>query len=181
MVISEHLGRASVAIPGMDREVAATVADLILGENQRLAERRTNWCNPDLRPPWRSTPPGSTSTRWDHPDGWRLAWAVRLAAVLEQLLALEPSDGGQRRGRRGAPHREGSPLIRPNALRPPASASHPARLGQGGSRTPTASRPTGITQGHPRPAAVPGRSSTQDRPVLPRGFQASLLGESASR
>jgi len=35
-----------------------------------------------------------------------LLWTVRLAAVLEQLLALEPSsDGGQRRGRRGAPHR----------------------------------------------------------------------------
>jgi hypothetical protein len=50
----------------------------------------------------------------DHPDGWRLAWIVHLGAVLEQLLALEPSeDGGRGRGRRGAPCRAGSPLIRP--------------------------------------------------------------------
>jgi hypothetical protein len=43
----------------------------------------------------------------------------------------------------------------PNVLRPPASASYPARLGQDGSRTSTASRPTGLTQGQPDLAAAP--------------------------
>jgi hypothetical protein len=52
---------------------------------------------------------------WDHPDGWRPAWIVCLGAVLEQLLAMEPtSDGGRRgHGRRGAPYRARSPLTGP--------------------------------------------------------------------
>jgi hypothetical protein len=64
-VISERLGHASVAftlqtyshvIPGMDKDAAATVADLILTSTQKGPE------------PWSRAPPQTTAHRATHPS-----------------------------------------------------------------------------------------------------------------
>jgi hypothetical protein len=52
-------------------------------------------------------------------------------------------------------------------------------LGQGGSRMPTASRPTGLVLGRSQPLYP--FSLNGGSPVSPRGFLARLVGESGSR